>query len=146
MQAVYLNENHYQQLNDNYLHLASNFLKSPPTVGEIQSKFVVENQQKSGSSIARKPELMYVLGSIRRETLMSEAIDTKSSLEESLATDTPPSYVRPGSEQDTVRGDIPAANDLPLEDINPVWNRLFAENRMLEYFERLRRDDPVHFQ
>ena len=76
---------------------------------------------------------------------MSEAIDTKSSLEESLATDTPPSYVRPGSEQDTVRGDIPAANDLPLEDINPVWNRLFAENRMLEYFERLRRDDPVHF-
>ena len=42
-------------------------------------------------------------------------------------------------------GTIPAANDLPLEEINPVWNRLFAENRMLEYFERLRRDDPVHF-
>jgi cytochrome P450 len=32
-----------------------------------------------------------------------------------------------------------------LEDINPVWNRLFAENRMLDYFERLRREDPVHF-
>jgi cytochrome P450 len=34
---------------------------------------------------------------------------------------------------------------VPLEDINPVWNRLFAENRMLDYFERLRREDPVHF-
>jgi cytochrome P450 len=32
-----------------------------------------------------------------------------------------------------------------LEEINPVWNRLFSENRMLEYFERLRREDPVHF-
>jgi|TARA_B110000977_G_scaffold186018_1_gene251461 hypothetical protein len=26
MQAVYLNENHYQQLNDNYLHLGFIFL------------------------------------------------------------------------------------------------------------------------
>ena len=34
---------------------------------------------------------------------------------------------------------------MPLEEINPVWNRLFAENRMLEVFERLRREDPVHF-
>ena len=34
---------------------------------------------------------------------------------------------------------------MALEDINPVWNRLFAENRMLDYFERLRREDPVHF-
>ena len=31
------------------------------------------------------------------------------------------------------------------EFIRPVWNRLFAENRMLDYFERLRREDPVHF-
>jgi len=44
-----------------------------------------------------------------------------------------------------VAGPIPAAADMPLEEINPVWNRLFSENRMLEYFERLRREDPVHF-
>ena len=66
---------------------------------------------------------------------MSEAIDT-----------TPvPEFIRPGSEQDQQKGPIPAAADMPLEDINPVWNRLFAENRMLDYFERLRREDPVHF-
>ena len=76
---------------------------------------------------------------------MSEAIDIKAGSEESTGVDTPRSYVRPGSEQDKMVGAIPAANDLPLEEINPVWNRLFAENRMLEYFERLRRDDPVHF-
>jgi cytochrome P450 len=77
--------------------------------------------------------------------MMSEAIDITAGSEESTGADTPPSYVRPGSEQDKMLGTIPAANELPLEEINPVWNRLFAENRMLEYFERLRRDDPVHF-
>ncbi|NCF44517.1 MAG: cytochrome P450 [Proteobacteria bacterium] len=34
---------------------------------------------------------------------------------------------------------------MPLEEINPVWNRLFSENKMLEVFERLRHEDPVHF-
>ena len=66
---------------------------------------------------------------------MSEAIDTT----------TVPEFIRPGSEQDQNKDPIPAAADLALEDINPVWNRLFAENRMLDYFERLRREDPVHF-
>ncbi len=66
---------------------------------------------------------------------MSEAIDTSPA----------PEFVRPGSELDKKKGPIPAAADMPLEDINPVWNRLFSENRMLEYFERLRREDPVHF-
>ena len=66
---------------------------------------------------------------------MSEAIDTTSA----------PEFIRPGSEQDQNIDPIPVAADAPLEDINPVWNRLFAENRMLDYFERLRREDPVHF-
>jgi hypothetical protein len=57
----------------------------------------------------------------------------------------PRSLSDPGSEQDQNKDPIPAAADVPLEDINPVWNRLFAENRMLDYFERLRREDPVHF-
>lgn len=66
---------------------------------------------------------------------MSEAMDTTSA----------PEFIRPGSEQDQNKDPIPVAADVPLEDINPVWNRLFAENRMLDYFERLRREDPVHF-
>ena len=71
---------------------------------------------------------------------MSEAIDT--TIENAAA----PEFVRPGSEQDfNKKGPIPKASDVRLDEINPVWNRLFSENRMLEYFERLRRDDPVHF-
>ena len=75
---------------------------------------------------------------------MSEAIDT--TVETTLETTAAPEFIRPGSEQDhSKKGPIPAASDVPLDEINPVWNRLFSENRMLEYFERLRRDDPVHF-
>ena len=71
---------------------------------------------------------------------MSEAIDT--TIENAAA----PEFVRPGSEQDfSKKGPIPKASDVRLDEINPVWNRLFSENRMLEYFERLRREDPVHF-
>ena len=40
---------------------------------------------------------------------------------------------------------IPSAWDIPLEDINPASPRLFGENRWQEYFERLRAEDPVHF-
>ena len=39
---------------------------------------------------------------------------------------------------------IPDPYEIPLEDLNPVSPRLFQENRMLEYFERLRKEDPVH--
>ena len=70
---------------------------------------------------------------------MSEAIDT--TIENAAAAE----FVRPGSEQDVRKGPIPKASDVRLDEINPVWNRLFSENRMLEYFERLRREDPVHF-
>jgi cytochrome P450 len=66
---------------------------------------------------------------------MSEAIDTEAIAQ----------FKRPGSEQDEIKGAIPPASSVPLEEINPVWNRLFAENKSLEYFERLRREDPVHF-
>lgn len=66
-------------------------------------------------------------------------------MSEALDTTTVPEFIRPGSEQDQNKDPIPAAADVALDDINPVWNRLFAENRMLDYFERLRREDPVHF-
>ena len=68
---------------------------------------------------------------------MSEAVEFEA--------DSADSFERPGAEMDKLRGPIPNVDELALEDINPVWNRLFAENRSLEYFQRLRRDDPVHF-
>ncbi len=35
--------------------------------------------------------------------------------------------------------------DMPLEDINPLNAHLFGENRWQRVFERLRAEDPVHF-
>jgi cytochrome P450 len=40
---------------------------------------------------------------------------------------------------------IPDPYDIPLEEINVVNPRLFQEDRMWGYFERLRKEDPVHF-
>ena len=40
---------------------------------------------------------------------------------------------------------VPGAYDMPLSDINPVNAHLFKENRWQEVFERLRAEDPVHF-
>ena len=42
------------------------------------------------------------------------------------------------------RGVAPAY-ELALEDINPLNAHLFRENRWHDYFERLRREDPVHY-
>jgi cytochrome P450 len=38
-----------------------------------------------------------------------------------------------------------AAYSLPLESMNPAQPALFQANTILPYFERLRREDPVHF-
>jgi cytochrome P450 len=54
-------------------------------------------------------------------------------------------YRSPEQEQAEKGAGIRPAQDLPLEDINPVNPHLFRENRWQEYFERLRREDPVHF-
>ncbi|MEM8766063.1 MAG: cytochrome P450 [Pseudomonadota bacterium] len=40
---------------------------------------------------------------------------------------------------------IPDPYEISLEEINPVSPRLFQENKMWGYFERLRKEDPVHF-
>ena len=40
---------------------------------------------------------------------------------------------------------IPPASEVPIADILPVNPRLFSENRWEEYFDRLRAEDPVHF-
>jgi len=71
---------------------------------------------------------------------MSEVVSGKTG-------STEPSKPRsmPGSEIIGPTGEIPAAADVALADINPIAPRLFSENRWQEYFERLRREDPVHF-
>jgi cytochrome P450 len=40
---------------------------------------------------------------------------------------------------------IPDPCDVPLDEINMVNPRLFREDRIWGYFERLRKEDPVHF-
>ncbi len=74
---------------------------------------------------------------------MSEAVDLE--LDEKVEEKKPDEFARAGSEQDSVKGEIPSAYNVDLDSINPVWNRLFQENKNLEYFERLRAEDPVHF-
>ncbi|MFT7220579.1 MAG: cytochrome P450 [Candidatus Azotimanducaceae bacterium] len=54
----------------------------------------------------------------------------------------PPS---PASEGMDDRREIPSAYDVAIEDINPISPRLWSEHRWKEYFERLRAEDPVHF-
>ena len=51
----------------------------------------------------------------------------------------------PEQEQAEKGRDVAAARDLALEDINPLNAHLFRENRWHDYFERLRQEDPVHF-
>ena len=51
----------------------------------------------------------------------------------------------PGAGGASLRGEMPSAYDVPLEDLLPINPRLFSENRWLECFERLRAEDPVHF-
>lgn len=65
---------------------------------------------------------------------MSETQSEKSKL--------PPS---PASEGMDDVSEIPSAYDVAIEDINPISPRLWSEHRWKEYFERLRAEDPVHF-
>ncbi|MDG2111788.1 MAG: cytochrome P450 [Actinomycetota bacterium] len=51
----------------------------------------------------------------------------------------------PEQEQARFGANTPAATELALEEINPVNPHLFRENRLQDHFERLRREDPVHF-
>ncbi len=57
----------------------------------------------------------------------------------------PGEYRTPEQAQAESGRGVAPANELALEDINPVNANLFAENRWQGYFERLRKEDPVHF-
>src|SRR6056300_1687044 len=54
-------------------------------------------------------------------------------------------FKRPGDGENIIEGDIPDAQTLPLEEINPVSARLFSEDKQWALFDRLRAEDPVHF-
>ena len=76
---------------------------------------------------------------------MSEALDLDKEINENEAK-TVDDFSRPGDLTDELFGkEIPSAYDIPLEDINPIWPRAFQENRLWEFFDRLREEDPVHF-
>ncbi len=69
---------------------------------------------------------------------MSEAVSTEAG--------SPPKDPTPTGYEDVIgKGAIPSAYDVPLADINPINPRLFSEDRWQGYFERLRKEDPVHF-
>jgi cytochrome P450 len=65
------------------------------------------------------------------------------------ATEPPPrtatEFRTPEQEQAEKGRHVPAACDLALEDINPLNAHLFRENRWHDFFARLRKEDPVHF-
>jgi cytochrome P450 len=57
----------------------------------------------------------------------------------------PAEHRTPEQEQAEKGRDAAPADELALEDINPLNAHLFRENRWQGYFERLRNEDPVHF-
>jgi len=54
-------------------------------------------------------------------------------------------YKTPEQEQAAKGANTPDPYDMPIEDINPLNAHLFGNNRWREVFERLRAEDPVHF-
>jgi len=67
---------------------------------------------------------------------MSEAVNSEENQEEISR--------RPGQIFFDKGGEIPDPYDVPLEEINMVHPRMFQENKIWGYFERLRKEDPVH--
>ncbi len=51
----------------------------------------------------------------------------------------------PEQEQAAIGATVPDASELSIDEINPLNAHLFAENRWQSHFERLRNEDPVHF-
>ena len=63
---------------------------------------------------------------------MSEAVETRP-------------YQTPEQEQAFKGANTPDPYEMAIEDINPLNAHLFCDNRWREVFERLRKEDPVHF-
>jgi cytochrome P450 len=54
-------------------------------------------------------------------------------------------FKSPEQEQAEHGASVPPVDELSIEEINPLNAHLFAEDRWHGYFERLRREDPIHF-
>jgi len=50
----------------------------------------------------------------------------------------------PDTEQAIFAGDVGAAADMAIDEINPLNPHLFREHRWHDHFARLRREDPIH--
>lgn len=61
------------------------------------------------------------------------------------ATWVPEHYRTPEQEMAEVGANVPAADQLDIEDINPVNAHLFRDHSWHDHFARLRKEDPVHF-
>jgi cytochrome P450 len=57
----------------------------------------------------------------------------------------PAGFRSPEQEQAEKGADVAPADELAIEDINPLNAHLFAGDRYHRYFERLRNEDPIHF-
>lgn len=66
-------------------------------------------------------------------------------MSESLSKAEAMEYTTPEQEQAAKGANTPDPYDMDLADINPVNAHLFADNRWAPVFERLRAEDPVHF-
>lgn len=72
--------------------------------------------------------------------------DTNTSAEASTdAPWTPEGFRTPEQEQAEHGADVAPADDLTLEAINPLNAHLYEADRYHRYFERLRNEDPIHF-
>jgi cytochrome P450 len=57
----------------------------------------------------------------------------------------PADFRSPEQEQVEKGANVAPADELAIEDINPLNAHLFADDRYHDYFERLRNEDPIHF-
>ncbi len=57
----------------------------------------------------------------------------------------PADFRSPEQEQVEKGANVAPADELAIEDINPLNAHLFADDRYHGYFERLRNEDPIHF-
>jgi cytochrome P450 len=68
---------------------------------------------------------------------------SETATEESRSAST--AYRNPEQEQAVKGRGVAPADEFALDGINPLNAHLFRENRWQRYFERLRNEDPVHF-
>ncbi len=66
-------------------------------------------------------------------------------MSEAVSEEITPAIRMPGWERAQLKDPVPPADNVPLEEIVPITPALFEQDRWQDYFARLRREDPVHF-